>query len=237
LIGVFYLGVVIAMTYHERVHPKSPSPIALRLMFRHWPGTVVLAAMTMGLGVTATQTFLTRYATSKQIEGIGLFFTGYSISAFVFRLLVQNWSRTIGRHWMLFRGLLGHTAGHLLLATVNEGWHFILPSIICGFGHALLFPAVVSLGSGAFPKESRGAGTAIILGFADFGSLVYAPLLGRVSDQFGFQVMYLVSSGIALLTALICMRVAYHHPDLEAHSTNAREASPLENPELPIDDV
>jgi MFS family permease len=237
LIGVFYLGVVIAMTYHDRVQPKAPSPMALRLMVRHWPGTVVLAAMTMGLGVTATQTLLTRYATSRQIEGIGLFFTGYSISAFVFRLLVQNWSRTIGRHWMLFRGLLGHTVGHLLLATVHEGWHFILPSIICGFGHALLFPAVVSLGSGSFPKESRGAGTAIILGFADFGSLVYAPLLGRVSDHYGFQVMYLVSSGIALTTALLCMLVAYHHPDAEARPGDTTGQLPLENPELPIDDV
>ena len=190
--------------------------MAFRLMFRFWPGTVVLAAMTMGLGVTATQTFLTRFATSKNIEGIGLFFTGYAISAFVFRLLVQNWSRTIGRHWMLVRGLLGHTVGHLLLAYATEGWHFILPSIICGFGHALLFPAVVSLGSGAFPKECRGAGTAIILGFTDFGSLVSAPLLGRISDQFGFRAMYFTSGGIALAVAIAYTCVALKHPDEEA---------------------
>jgi MFS family permease len=234
LIGLFYLAVVIALTRGEAVQQKPASPMALRLMIRHWPGTVVLAAMTMGLGVTATQTFLTRFATSHKIEGIGLFFTGYAISAFVFRLLVQNWSRTIGRHWMLFRGLLGHTVGHFLLAMAYDGWHFILPSIICGFGHALLFPAVVSLGSGAFPKESRGAGTAIILGFADFGSLVYAPILGRVSDHYGFQAMYFVSSGIALTTALICMLVAHHHPDSE---TDLGKNLDLGNSELPIDDV
>ena len=175
-----------------------------------------MASSPPGLGVTATQTFLTRYATSQKIEGIGLFFTGYAISAFVFRLLVQNWSQTIGRRWMLVRGLLGHAVGHLLLATVTEGWQLILPSIICGFGHALLFPAVVSLGSGAFPKECRGAGTAIILGFTDFGSLVYAPLLGRVGDQFGFHTMYGVSSGIALATAIGCMFVARQHPDRDS---------------------
>lgn len=216
LIGLIYLFIVIALTHGQDVEEKGNSPMAFRLMFRFWPGTVVLAAMTMGLGVTATQTFLTRYATSQHIEGIGLFFTGYAISAFVFRLLVQNWSRTIGRHWMLVRGLLGHTVGHLLLAWATEGWHFILPSIICGFGHALLFPAVVSLGSGAFPKECRGAGTAIILGFTDFGSLVFAPILGRVSDQFGFHVMYLASSGFALLVALGYTCVALYHPDEEA---------------------
>lgn len=216
LIGIVYLGLVLALTHDQKVERRASSPMAWRLMIRFWPGTVVLAAMTMGLGVTATQTFLTRFATQQHIEGIGLFFTGYAISAFFFRLLVQNWSRTIGRHWMLVRGLIGHTIGHLLLAFVSEGWHFILPSIVCGFGHALLFPAVVSLGSGAFPKECRGAGTAIILGFADFGSLVFSPLLGRISDRFNFQTMYATSSGIAFVIALGYTLVAFNHADEEA---------------------
>jgi len=218
LLGVFYLCIVLILTHGEHREPQTASPVALRLMVRFWPGTVILAAMTMGMGVTATQTFLTRFATSQKIEGIGLFFTGYAISAFFFRLLVGNWSRTIGRHWMLVRGLLGHTAGHLMLAFVTESWQYILPSIVCGFGHALLFPAVVSLGSGAFPKECRGAGTAIILGFTDFGSLVYAPILGRIGDDFGFQAMYFTSSGIALATAVVCTIVARLHPDSESRS-------------------
>jgi MFS family permease len=221
LIGLAYLAIVIALTEGQSVEVPGSSPMAFRLMIRFWPGTVVLAAMTMGLGVTATQTFLTRYATSQRIEGIGTFFTGYAISAFVFRLLVQNWSRTIGRHWMLVRGLLGHTAGHLILAFATESWHFILPSIICGFGHALLFPAVVSLGAGSFPKECRGAGTAIILGFTDFGSLISAPILGRVSDQYGFHAMYCVSAGWAFAVALGYTLVAMHHHDEEAVDRDA----------------
>ena len=216
LIGLFYLVVVLVLTHGDTMEPRTASPSACRLMLRFWPGTVVLAAMTMGLGVTATQTFLTRFATSQKIEGIGLFFTGYAISAFVFRLLVQNWSRTIGRHWMLVRGLIGHTVGHFLLAHVTEGWQFILPSIVCGFGHALLFPAVVSLGSGAFPRECRGAGTAIILGFTDFGSLVYSPILGRIGDQSGFPALYYASSGIALLTAMGYTAIAIRHADEES---------------------
>jgi MFS family permease len=117
---------------------------------------------------------------------------------------------------MLVRGLIGHTVGHFLLVNVSEGWHFILPSIVCGFGHALLFPAVVSLGSGSFPKECRGAGTAIILGFTDFGSLVFSPLLGRIGDRYGFPALYYTSSGIALLTALGYTFIAIQHADEES---------------------
>ena len=221
LIGMLYLGVVILLTRDHRHDRPPPMPPAFRLLVRFWPGAVVIAAMVMGLGVTATQTFLTRFATSQKIEGIGAFFTGYALSAFVFRLLVQNWSRTIGRHWMLVRGLLGHTAGHAMLAYSTEWWHLIPASILCGFGHALLFPAVVSLGAGAFPKECRGTGTAIILGFTDFGSLVFAPILGRIIDDYGFRAMYLTSSGTALAVALGYLLVAVHHADEESRRQSA----------------
>ncbi len=216
VIGTIYLVIVILLTRDQLHAPSSPAPPAFRLLFRFWPGAVVVAAMVMGLGVTATQTFLTRFATHQKIEGIGAFFTGYAISAFVFRLLVQNWSRTIGRHWMLVRGLIGHAVGHALLAFVTGWWQFIPASILCGFGHALLFPAVVSLGSGAFPKECRGTGTAIILGFTDFGSLLFAPILGRIIDVYGFRAMYLTSSGTALVVALGYMFVAVWHVDEES---------------------
>ena len=114
IIGTVYLVIVILLTRDQRHARHADSPPAFRLLFRFWPGAVVMAAMVMGLGVTATQTFLTRYATSHHIQGIGVFFTGFAISAFVFRLLVQNLSRTIGRHWMLVGGLLGHAVGHAM---------------------------------------------------------------------------------------------------------------------------
>ena len=216
LIGMVYLVIVILLTRDQRHERHAYSPPAFRLLFRFWPGTVVVAAMVMGLGVTATQTFLTRFATTQKIEAIGTFFTSYAISAFVFRLLVSNWSRTIGRHWMLVRGLLGHVVGHAMLAFVTTSWQFIPAAIVCGFGHALLFPAVVSLGSGAFPKECRGAGTAIILGFTDFGSLLFAPILGCIIVEYGFPAMYLTSSGTALAAALGYSIIAWRHPDEEA---------------------
>jgi len=215
VIGVVYLILVLFLTADQEHEPEIKSPPAYQLLFRFFPGAVILAALVMGLGVTATQTFLTRFATSQNIQGIGAFFTSYAITAFFIRLLVAQWSRTIGRHWLLVRGLLGHVAGHALLAYVTGWWQLIPAAIVCGFGHSLLFPAIVSLGSGSFPKECRGAGTAIILGFTDFGSLVFAPILGRIIVEFGFTTMYLTSSSVALVAAIIYSLVAWKHPDIE----------------------
>jgi MFS family permease len=215
VVGFVYLIIVVVMTHGQQwPHRRSAAP-AFRQLFHHWPGMVVLAAMVMGLGVVVTTVFLTRFATGRGIEGIGVFFTGYAISAFCFRLLAASWSRTIGRHWMLVRGLAGHAIGHLMLAYATSGWHFIIPSIICGFGHSLLFPAIVSLGAGAFPKEARGSGTAIILAFVDFGQFIFAPILGRIIVHYDFPTMFLVSSAIGLAMCLAYVVIALRYHDQE----------------------
>ncbi|GIX03351.1 MAG: hypothetical protein KatS3mg113_0357 [Planctomycetaceae bacterium] len=219
LAGLLYMIVILALTHGQHHQRREPSPPAYCLLWRHWPGMVVIVAMIMGLGVTVTTVFLTRFATSRHIDSIGIFFTGYALSAFSFRMLAARWSRTIGRHWMLVRGLLGHTLGHLLLSFATQGWQFIVPSIVCGFGHALLFPAVVSLGAGAFPPEARGSGTAIILAFTDLGSLIFSPILGQIIVSYGFQMMFWTSSAIAGTVAFIYLLIAVHYHDQEARET------------------
>ncbi len=52
----------------------------------------------------------------------------------------------------------GTGVGQLLLLPVRAEWQFVFPAMCCGFGHALLFPAVVSMGSGKFPVQYRGTG-------------------------------------------------------------------------------
>ena len=215
-IGVIYLFIILALTRgQQRPTGQTKSLPAWKLLVRHWPGTVVLVALMMGLAITVTTVFLTRFATSQHLPGIGTFFTAYALSAFVFRILAANWSRTIGRHWMLVRGLLGHAAGLALLPMVTESWHFIIPALLGGFGHALLFPGVVSLGAGAFPKASRGTGTATILGFIDCGSLLFSPILGRIIVKTGVETMFYTASLSALVIAIAYTLIALRYPDEE----------------------
>jgi len=197
-LGVGYVVLVLTLTsgdVHRRPHD---TPAVHRLIFRYWPGNVVFVACMLGFGFTATAVFLTRFATTMHLRGLGTFFTAYAIAAFLFRLSSRRWSRTVGRHRMILMGLLGQSLGFAILPSVTREWHFILPVVCCGFGHALLFPSVLSLGAGAFPAKYRGTGTTIILGFTEVGQIVSAPLLGWVIDQFGFAAMFYISSGVAL---------------------------------------
>ncbi|ODA35474.1 MFS transporter [Planctopirus hydrillae] len=215
-IGLVYLLLIRQFPQTGHHEPMTEPQSAVRLLYRYWPGAVVLAAMMMGLGQTVTTVFLTRFATERGLNGIAIFFSAYAISAFCFRISVRNWGWTIGRRWMLFRGLMGQTAGHLMIPFVMEDWQLLIPAIICGFGHAILFPAVVSLGAGAFPISARGTGTAIILGMTDLGGLVFAPFLGRIIDEAGFFWMFATSASSAFLVGCLYLVVASRHPDEES---------------------
>lgn len=206
---IYLILVLLIMRGHIHDRPKKTPPLH-RLVFRFWPGAIVLVAVFMGVGLTVTTVFLTRMTTYRSLGGIGTFFLGYCGCAFLFRVAASGWSRVVGRHWLVILGLVGHGVGHIVLAFATRQWQLIPAAIACGFGHALLFPSVVSLGTAPFPREFRGTGTAIILGFTELGIAASAPFLGWVIDQGvrsesddPFAPMFFVSAGIAGIIALV----------------------------------
>ena len=184
-LGVFYLACVLFFMRNHVHVPPPKSPPALKLLMHYWPGTVVLVAITLGMGLLLTTVFLTRFATERHLPGIRTFFTVYALVALVFRVPGTRWARSIGRHKTILLGLTGNAVGHLALPLVTRDWHFCFPAAACGFGHALLYPAIVSLGSGAFPRRYRGLGTTLVLGLIELGTAVSPPILGTIIDHWG----------------------------------------------------
>jgi MFS family permease len=191
------------MTTGLRHEGPETTPAMHRLLLRYWPPLVLLVTAMMGLGFAVTTVFLTRYATELGLGGIRTFFTAYAAAAFAMRILARQWSRTTGRHRLIVYGLAGHAVGQFGLMFVTRDWQFIPPALCGGFGHALLFPCVVSLGAGAFPEQYRGTGTTITLGAIDVGLIITAPVLGWMIDTYGFRPMLgVVSLTLAVASAL-----------------------------------
>lgn len=218
-LAVTYLVLVAILTRSDGHVKPSSTPPAHKLVFRYWPGNVVLVALMMGMGFIVTTVFLTRFAThTGMTQAVGTFFTAYAISAFVFRISTRNWSHTVGRHRMILLGLFGHAAAHAMLPFVRAEWQLIAPALSGGLGHALLFPAVVSKGSGCFPKRYRGSGTTLVLGFVDLGMAVFAPLLGSIIDFFdgvGFEQMFFTSTACSLSVAAVYALTTARKPDVD----------------------
>jgi MFS family permease len=212
-LGVFYLVCVLfCMRGHLHVPPPN-SPPALKLLAHYWPGKVVAVAITMGMGFSLTTVFLTRFATDRHIEGIRTFFTVYALVALVFRLPGTRWARSIGRHKTILLGLGGNAIGYLWLPWVRHDWQFLVPATACGFGHALLYPAIVSLGAGTFPRRYRGLGTTLVLGLIDLGTAVSPPILGSIIDRFGFDAMFELSALVGFTVMLFYALTTARQPD------------------------
>lgn len=247
LLGVVHLVIALMLTWGHAHEPPAEHVSALRLLIRYWPGPVVAVAIMMGVSFGVTTVFLRRFATVMPgLSGIGTFFTAYALSAFVFRISTSQWSQRMGRHAMIVRGLSGHFVAMSSLCFVTQEWHFIIPAVAGGFGHALLFPAVVSLGAGAFPKRYRGLGTTLTLGFVEAGTMLSAPILGAIIDRYygaaelkyGFVPMFAASAVMMVAVAVYYRLTAASQPDIDRpHDEDLAEEWGDPAPAEPRDEV
>lgn len=231
--GLLHAVVVFWLTRHEVHRAPQATPGPFRLLVRYWPGAIVLVAFAMGTGFVVTTVFLTRFATAMDLRGIALFFLPYSLTAFGCRWVFRGWGTSFGRHKMVLWGLAGMTVGQLLFLVVTSDWLFVLPAVVCGFGHALLFPAVVSIGAGRFPVQYRGSGTTLVLGFTELGTALAAPILGMLIDRgnagggtAGFSWMFMSAAGIAAAVGLFYAVTAARHPDYDLAHDLRQTSSP-----------
>ena len=206
---VIYIGCIAIATRKDRPTDRSKArPNLLVLMTRYWPGTVMLVAISMGAAFSVPSIYLVRFMKSEGYGGISLYWSTYAITAFLLRLKTARLSSHIGRHRLILIGLAIQGMGLWAIVPISTGWQATFSAFLCGFGHALLFPSIVSLGAGAFPVEYRGSGTNLTLGFFDCGIALSAPLLGRLIDlpEFegeGFRPMFAVAGTLPLVVAAI----------------------------------
>lgn len=228
ILGFVHLAIVFFLTRHDVHDRPAEIPSAHRLLFRYWPGVIFLAALAMGTNFAVTTVFLTRFATQNNLRGIGTFFLAYSVTAFCCRWLTREWGSTIGRHRMVLWGLAGITCGQLLFLFVTSEWIFVFPALFCGFGHSLLFPAVVSLGAGRFPVHYRGSGTTLVLGFQELGIILSAPVLGAIIDSYddrGYPQMFVAAAAVSFVVGIIYACTAARHPDRDLTDENRTAAA------------
>lgn len=224
LILVYIVCVVVVTRKMPVPQPKATRPSLIKLMRNYWPGWVMLVSMVMGVVFTVPSLYLVRFNQHEGFGGIATYWTTYAITAFVFRIRTAALSRRVGRYRLILLGLVTQGLGLWAIVPATEWWHLLFSAMLCGFGHAFLFPSIVSLGSGTFPPEYRGSGTNLTLGFLDLGAGISAPLLGRIidvgsADSDGFRTMFLAAGAVPLSVAVLWFFLKCRQSDEEAAAT------------------
>lgn len=225
LILIYVVCVILVTRHMPAPQKKSARPTLIKLTRMYWPGWVMLVSMVMGVVFTVPSLYLVRFNQHENFGGIATYWTTYAITAFLFRIRTAALSRRVGRYRLILLGLVAQGLGLWAIVPVTEWWHLLFSAILCGFGHAFLFPSIVSLGSGTFPPEYRGSGTNLTLGFLDLGAGLSAPLLGRIIDVGdsgvdGFRTMFMVAGTVPLAVATLWFFLKCRLTDTEVGGGN-----------------
>lgn len=200
--GAFFFGMTATNGHGRRAKSGQPFRVWVAFLRRYHPGAVLLTGIAAGFGLGLPTVFLQPFAETLGISGIALFFWVYSPIALVSRLCIRRLPEQIGIRPMILLGIGSLVASMLSFLLVSQLWHLILPGLLLGIAHAILFPSIVAGGSGVFPLRLRGLGTTVMLAMFDVGNLVGAPTIGGilyVAEKMGmnpFSTMFVCVAGL-----------------------------------------
>ena len=160
---------------------------------------------------------------------IGLFFWCYAGWGLIVRVSLRRTPDRRGRRKVLLAGLVVMGLGFCSFGLVNAAspWLIVVPALVVGTGHALVYHTMTSLAIEAFPTEVRGTGTALSLMAVDVGFFTGAPLLGLVADAWGFAWMFAMIGTLTLSAASIyaCSSIPVWQERREQHRNEEEDTS------------
>ena len=192
----------------REVRPRRRARLPIILLLRRYhPGVLMGIGIVTGIALGMPATFLRTFAAELQINRLAPFFTAYALTAIVTRLATRRMTESLGIRGGILIGMILIIAGILSYLLVSVEWQLLIPAVLTGAGQAILYPAVVAGGSGAFPNHCRGVGTTLMLATIDAGTLIGAPLVGGIvyfSKRYGlpaYPVMFLTIAVILVASA------------------------------------
>jgi len=151
--------------------------------------------------------FLPLYMQAVQVNlNSGFFYAAAALSSILIRILVGRASDRFGRGVFITLSLVLYTASMFLLSGVPapnpQPWWFLLAGAFEGAGSGILIPTAIALVADRSDPIHRGQIFGICIGGFDLGIALGGPLLGLVSQYFGYSILF-ASNGIFTITAII----------------------------------
>ena len=175
-----------------------------------------LVLLLTGLVFGSVATFVALYIREAQVDlNGGWFYTAAAMSSFGIRLVTGRASDRYGRGLFITASLVCYGLGMLLLSQAHSAVYFLLAGLLEGAGGGTLIPMMIALLSDRSYAHERGRIFSVCIGGFDVGIAIAGPVLGTFAQQLGYQGIFSLSTGIALLALIIF--VTQNSKDL-AHS-------------------
>jgi MFS family permease len=165
------------------------------------PGVAVLAANFTFAAIVA---FLPELAERLGIGSPGALFASYAISVLVMRALTSGVADRMGPARFTIPALGVGFVGLVVLSFASAPWHAFVGVVIVGFGAGSTFPAATAAALARAGTGDRGKAMGTALALGDVGQASSGPLVGLLSQSFGFRWVYGIPA-IVVACAIIVM--------------------------------
>lgn len=203
--GVVLISIFIALPIKYHKPDASPKPDKAGIFERSaiLPA-IVIFFITMTYG--AIVSFIALYAGQKQIENIGLFFTIYAVALLISRPYFGRLTDRKGTSFAVLPGIICVILSMSLIYLANSLIAFLIAGFVYGIGFGAIQPALQAMSVSKVNHSRRGAANAtFFLGF-DLGIGAGAILWGIIAENFGYQIIYLLSIIPAIIGALLYIK-------------------------------
>ncbi|WP_147535346.1 MFS transporter [Bacillus marasmi] len=165
------------------------------------PPSLLIFFSTVTFGGIAT--FLPLYTTQKDIPGIQWYFLLYAIALMLTRTFAGQIYDRKGHKAVYIPGTVLIMIAMLLLMWLPNSLILYTAAILYGLGFGTIQPALQAWSVAQAPPHRKGMANATFFSFFDLGIGIGAMLFGLISQQFGYDSIYLTSAISVMISILL----------------------------------
>nr|WP_230980797.1 MFS transporter [Rossellomorea arthrocnemi] len=208
LAWVIVLGLLcsfgIQVTEDEGMDEGVSRRLALKDLMEVKAIPIALVGFLTSFGYSGIMSFISVYAKSVGLfESVSLFFVVFAAAMLLSRPYTGRLFDRSGPNTVIYPSLLIFAIGLILLSITHSVLLLLVAGTLIGLGYGALLPSFQTMSIQVAPKRRTGHATATFFIFYDLGIAVGSFVLGVVSSQFGFSALYLICSGVILVTIVV----------------------------------
>jgi len=171
---------------------------------------VCISAMLFAFSYSSIISFMAVYTSELGIPAAAMYyFITFAISIMVTRPIIGKLLDSKGPSYLIIPSLIIFALGLMIMGSATSMLQILVSGVILGVAYGAIFPSFQTITIKLSPVDKAGSATATFFLFYDSGFGLGAFALAVVASYFGYANMYLIVSGLILLT-LFLYYLLYH---------------------------
>ncbi|WP_093100102.1 MFS transporter [Sphingobacterium mizutaii] len=165
---------------------------------------VCISAMLFAFSYSSIISFMAVYTSQLGIPAAAMYyFITFAISIMVTRPIIGKLLDSKGPSYLIIPSLIIFALGLMIMGSATSMLQILVSGVILGVAYGAIFPSFQTITIKLSPVDKAGSATATFFLFYDSGFGLGAFALAVVASYFGYANMYLIVSGLILLTLLL----------------------------------